>query len=47
ACGSEGNARLRRFDAECIARHLSPGGSADLLMVTWLLAQMPPAASQE
>ncbi|AGB83159.1 triphosphoribosyl-dephospho-CoA synthase CitG [Serratia sp. FGI94] len=47
AGGSEGNARLRRFDAECIARHLSPGGSADLLMVTWLLAQMPPAASQE
>ncbi|MBF4652700.1 triphosphoribosyl-dephospho-CoA synthase, partial [Serratia marcescens] len=35
-----GLARLRRFDADCIARNLSPGGSADLLIVTWLLAQL-------
>ena len=33
-------ARLQRFDADCIARNLSPGGSADLLIVTWLLAQL-------
>ncbi len=33
--------RLYRFDGECIARNLSPGGSADLLIVTWLLAQLP------
>ncbi|MGA9620028.1 MAG: triphosphoribosyl-dephospho-CoA synthase, partial [Serratia proteamaculans] len=30
----------RQFDAECITRNLSPGGSADLLIVTWLLAQL-------
>ncbi|PVZ80272.1 triphosphoribosyl-dephospho-CoA synthase CitG [Serratia sp. S1B] len=38
----QGIARLRQFDAACIARNLSPGGSADLLIVTWLLAQLPP-----
>jgi hypothetical protein len=27
---------------ELIVRHLSPGGSADLLGVTWFLAQFPP-----
>ncbi|KEY56636.1 triphosphoribosyl-dephospho-CoA synthase CitG [Serratia sp. DD3] len=37
----QGIARLRQFDATCIARNLSPGGSADLLIVTWLLAQLP------
>lgn len=37
----QGVTRLRQFDEECIARHLSPGGSADLLIVTWLLAQLP------
>lgn len=37
----QGIARLRQFDAACIARNLSPGGSADLLIVTWLLAQLP------
>ncbi|ELM3658958.1 triphosphoribosyl-dephospho-CoA synthase CitG [Edwardsiella piscicida] len=31
---------LRRFDAECIDRHLSPGGSADLLILTWFLAHL-------
>lgn len=32
--------KLRKFDAECIERNLSPGGSADLLIVTWFLAQI-------
>jgi triphosphoribosyl-dephospho-CoA synthase len=33
--------RMAAFDDELIARHLSPGGSADLLGVTWFLAQFP------
>ncbi|WP_261370187.1 triphosphoribosyl-dephospho-CoA synthase CitG [Yersinia bercovieri] len=33
--------RVQEFDAQCIARNLSPGGSADLLILTWLLAQFP------
>ncbi len=32
---------LQQFDEQCIARNLSPGGSADLLIVTWFLAQFP------
>jgi triphosphoribosyl-dephospho-CoA synthase len=36
---------LRRLDAELIDRNLSPGGSADLLAVTWMLAQLPLAAA--
>ncbi|CNE54293.1 triphosphoribosyl-dephospho-CoA synthase CitG [Yersinia mollaretii] len=36
--------RVREFDAQCIARNLSPGGSADLLILTWLLAQFPPSS---
>lgn len=32
--------RLRSFDEQCIERNLSPGGSADLLIVTWFLAQI-------
>lgn len=32
---------LQQFDEQCISRNLSPGGSADLLIVTWFLAQFP------
>ncbi|NIG98894.1 MAG: hypothetical protein G5701_09080 [Serratia symbiotica] len=39
--GDLGLRRLYRFDGECIARNLSLGGSADLLIVTWLLAPLP------
>jgi triphosphoribosyl-dephospho-CoA synthase len=31
---------LQAFDHELIARNLSPGGSADLLAITWLLHQL-------
>lgn len=33
-------AQVHRFDRECIERNLSPGGSADLLILTWFLAQI-------
>jgi triphosphoribosyl-dephospho-CoA synthase len=33
--------RLACFDDDLIARNLSPGGSADLLAVTWFLAMLP------
>ncbi|CAM6912772.1 putative 2-(5''-triphosphoribosyl)-3'-dephosphocoenzyme-A synthase [Enterobacter asburiae] len=33
---------LLRMDAEFIKRNLSPGGSADLISVGWLLSQFPP-----
>ena len=32
---------MTRFDDALIARNLSPGGSADLLAVTWFLARLP------
>ena len=32
---------LIHFDNQCIARNLSPGGSADLLIVTWFFAHLP------
>ncbi|MDR3437796.1 triphosphoribosyl-dephospho-CoA synthase CitG [Telmatospirillum sp.] len=35
-------ARLAAFDDDLIARRLSPGGSADLLAVTWFLAHLQP-----
>lgn len=34
---------LYQFDQQCIARNLSPGGSADLLIVTWFLAHLSQA----
>lgn len=33
--------KMETFDDELIARHLSPGGSADLLGVTWFLTRFP------
>lgn len=42
--GPEGLTPLQRFDDDLIARHLSPGGSADLLAVTWFLNHFPPGA---
>lgn len=36
-----GTRALQRFDDELIARHLSPGGSADLLSVTCFLDALP------
>lgn len=35
--------KMEAFDDELIARHLSPGGSADLLAVTWFLARFDPS----
>lgn len=37
----DGIKKMEAFDDQLIARHLSPGGSADLLAVTWFLAQFP------
>lgn len=37
----EATSLVEVFDEQCIARNLSPGGSADLLIVTWFLAQFP------
>jgi triphosphoribosyl-dephospho-CoA synthase len=34
-------ARMEAFDDALIERHLSPGGSADLLAVTWFLGSLP------
>lgn len=33
---------MQQLDDELIARHLSPGGSADLLAVVWFLSHFPP-----
>lgn len=41
ALAPDGLKRLADFDDELIARNLSPGGSADLLAVTWFLAKFP------
>ena len=40
------HARLEAFDRDLIARNLSPGGSADLLAVTWFLSRFPDEASR-
>jgi triphosphoribosyl-dephospho-CoA synthase len=37
--------KMAAFDDKLIACHLSPGGTADLLAVTWFLAQFPTAAA--
>jgi triphosphoribosyl-dephospho-CoA synthase len=37
----DGLNKMEAFDDELIARHLSPGGSADLLGVAWFLGRFP------
>jgi triphosphoribosyl-dephospho-CoA synthase len=37
---------MMRFDDDLIERNLSPGGSADLLAVTWFLARLPAVGHQ-
>jgi triphosphoribosyl-dephospho-CoA synthase len=37
----DGLCKMAAFDDALIARHLSPGGTADLLAITWFLAQFP------
>ena len=41
ALAPDGVEKMVAFDDVLIARHLSPGGSADLLGLTWFLAQFP------
>jgi len=41
ALAPDGVKKMAAFDDALIARHLSPGGSADLLAVAWFLAQFP------
>jgi triphosphoribosyl-dephospho-CoA synthase len=38
-CHHASRANLADLDQQLIARHLSPGGSADLVAITWFLAQ--------
>ncbi|MBP6123308.1 MULTISPECIES: triphosphoribosyl-dephospho-CoA synthase CitG [Providencia] len=33
--------KVQIFDQQCIERNLSPGGSADLLILTWFFARLP------
>lgn len=47
APASEREARTRRLDAELIERNLSPGGSADLLAMTFFLEKALPLLGQE
>ena len=47
APASEREARMRRLDAELIERNLSPGGSADLLAMAFLLEKALPLLGQE
>ncbi|MCL2891837.1 triphosphoribosyl-dephospho-CoA synthase CitG [Brenneria sp. MC1SB4.1] len=37
--------KIHQFDIACIQRNLSPGGSADLLIATWFLAQLTTPAN--
>ena len=45
ALAPDGMEKMQGFDDALIARHLSAGGSADLLAVTWFLAQFPKVRS--
>jgi triphosphoribosyl-dephospho-CoA synthase len=40
-------AKIGAFDETLIACHLSPGGTADLLAVTWFLARFPCGISMQ
>ncbi|MTC57143.1 MULTISPECIES: triphosphoribosyl-dephospho-CoA synthase CitG [Providencia] len=33
--------KIQQFDQQCIQKNLSPGGSADLLILTWFFARLP------
>ncbi|WP_369311610.1 triphosphoribosyl-dephospho-CoA synthase CitG [Providencia rettgeri] len=33
--------KVKQFDQQCIEKNLSPGGSADLLILTWFFARLP------
>lgn len=33
--------KIKQFDNECIVQNVSPGGSADLLILTWFFARLP------
>lgn len=33
--------KVQQFDHQCIEKNLSPGGSADLLILTWFFARLP------
>ncbi|EOV8088020.1 triphosphoribosyl-dephospho-CoA synthase CitG [Providencia rettgeri] len=33
--------KVKQFDSECIQLNMSPGGSADLLILTWFFARLP------
>ncbi|MTC75990.1 triphosphoribosyl-dephospho-CoA synthase CitG [Providencia zhijiangensis] len=33
--------KVQQFDLQCIEKNLSPGGSADLLILTWFFARLP------
>ncbi|MGJ3352035.1 triphosphoribosyl-dephospho-CoA synthase CitG [Providencia sp. Je.9.19] len=33
--------KIKQFDQQCINKNLSPGGSADLLILTWFFARLP------
>lgn len=46
ALAPDGEEKITAFDDALIVRHLSPGGSADLLGVTWFLAQFPTEGSE-
>ncbi|WP_246696200.1 triphosphoribosyl-dephospho-CoA synthase CitG [Mesorhizobium sp. SARCC-RB16n] len=41
ALAPDGAAKMAAFDDALISRHLSPGGTADLLGLTWFIAQFP------
>ncbi|WP_058912198.1 triphosphoribosyl-dephospho-CoA synthase CitG [Entomohabitans teleogrylli] len=43
-CSEKGIEAIQQLDDVLISRHLSPGGSADLLAVTWFLSHFPAGA---